>query len=129
MINKQELCEYLMNLDREFDKTTAELGLEGWVSYFAEDGVMVPAQVDVIKGKEDVRQAMGKSFSLPGFSLRWEPLDAQVSEDGSMGYTYGKYVRTNLDQEGNIQTGTGKYTTIWQKQQDGSWKIVLDMGN
>lgn len=129
MTHKQELREYLMNLDREFDKVTAERGLEGWVSYFAEDGVMVPAQVDVIIGKEGIRQAMSKSFSLPQYSLRWEPLDAQVSDDGSMGYTYGKYIRTNLDQDGNVQTGSGKYTSIWQKQQDGSWKIVLDMGN
>ena len=23
----------------------------------------------------------------------------------------------------------GKYTSIWKKQADGSWKVVLDMGN
>jgi ketosteroid isomerase-like protein len=23
----------------------------------------------------------------------------------------------------------GKYTSIWKKQKDGSWKVVLDMGN
>jgi ketosteroid isomerase-like protein len=46
-----------------------------------------------------------------------------------MGYTYGKYVRTLKDSEGNVNTKEGKYTSIWKKQDNGEWKIALDMGN
>jgi ketosteroid isomerase-like protein len=25
--------------------------------------------------------------------------------------------------------GYGKYTSIWKKQEDGQWKVLVDMGN
>jgi len=128
MENSKNLKEILMDLDRQFDKDTSTGGIDAWVSYFADDGVMV-TKGDDLKGREEIYESMGNAFSLPGFSLRWEPVDAKVSDDGSLGYTYGKYVRKYLDDKGNEVLADGKYTTIWKKQDDGSWKIVLDMGN
>lgn len=123
------LKEYIMALDRKFDQETYAKGLEGWVSFFAEDAVMVPSQAEVIKGKEAIRMAMRALFELEGFSLRWEPISADLSDDYSMAYTYGKYIRTYIDINNNLVKSTGKYTTIWKKQYDGEWKIVLDIGN
>lgn len=119
----------LMELDKEFAKATAEKGLEGWVAYFDEDGAMVPSQGEVIRGKEAIKNSMSASFSLDSYSLKWEPEYAEASEDGSIGYTYGRYVRTYINQAGNIMQGTGRYTTIWKRQPDNSYKIILDMGN
>jgi ketosteroid isomerase-like protein len=31
--------------------------------------------------------------------------------------------------KGKPVTFYGKYTSIWNKQKDGSWKVVVDMGN
>jgi ketosteroid isomerase-like protein len=31
--------------------------------------------------------------------------------------------------DGQTVIETGKYTTIWKRQKDGTWKVVLDMGN
>ncbi len=125
---KVDIREGLMQLDREFDLKTSEQGAEGWASYFAEDGIMV-GRPDLIKGQEAIRTAMGSVFENPDFSLRWAPEDAGVSDDGTLGFTYGQYVRKHKDQEGNEVTGTGRYTSIWSKQEDGSWKIVWDIGN
>ncbi len=119
----------LMELDRQFDLETSTGGLEVWVSYFAEYGVMVMGQSQDRVGKESIRQAMKPAFELPGFSLRWKPLDADISEDGTLGYTYGSYVRTYRNEAGERIEGTGKYTSVWKKQSDGQWKIVLDIGN
>ena len=33
------------------------------------------------------------------------------------------------DKDGKPVVSYGKYTTIWKKQKDGSWKGVMDMGN
>ncbi|SHI84150.1 YybH family protein [Lutispora thermophila] len=129
MDNSKNLRRFLMDLDRQFDKDTSTGGIDAWVSYFADDGVMVLSQGDDLKGRQEIYKSMERAFSLPEFSLRWEPIDAKVSEDGSLGYTYGKYVRRYLDDKGDEVLATGKYTTVWQKQRDGSWKIVLDIGN
>ena len=46
-----------------------------------------------------------------------------------LGYTYGNYIFKHKDKAGKLITDYGKYTSIWKKQRDGSWKVVLDMGN
>ena len=126
---KQDTCNMLMDLDREFAALTQKEGVEGWVKYFAEDGVMAPAKGDVIKGKKAIREAMAPSFGAPGYSLLWEPEYAEASVDGSLGYTYGRYLRTSLDEEGNVISGSGRYNSIWKRQEDGSYRIILDIGN
>lgn len=126
---KKDTCIMLMELDREFAAATQKEGIDGWVKYFAEDGVMAPSKGDVIRGKEAIRNAMSASFGTLGYSLMWEPEYAEASEDGSLGYTYGTYLRTSLDEDGNKILGSGRYNSIWKKQIDGSFRIILDIGN
>jgi ketosteroid isomerase-like protein len=119
----------LMQADRDFDKATAETGVEGWVSYFAEDGQMFPAGAEIVSGRAAIREAMAPAFKNPGFSLRWKPLGADVSRAGDLGYTYGTYVAKKPGPQGQAVERHGKYVSIWKKQADGSWKIVVDIGN
>lgn len=39
----------------------------------------------------------------------------------------GEFRSTGKD--GKPVVAYGKYNTIWKKQRDGTWKVVLDMGN
>jgi len=128
-MNQSELCKKLMELDLDFAKMTEELGVEGWLHYFDENGAMVPSSGQVIRGKQEIREAMTPSFDKPGYSLKWQPEYAEASQDGSMGYTYGAYVRTSINDQGETVKGTGRYTSIWKRQYDGSYRIILDMGN
>jgi ketosteroid isomerase-like protein len=117
----------LLQLDRDFDRATAERGTEGWLSYFAEDGIMMPSNAHMVVGKEAIRKFVGDSFSNPGYSLRWEPVDGSLS--GDLGYTYGVYKSTRVKADGTRASTYGKYVTIWRRQPDHSWKIVMDVGN
>lgn len=121
--------ESLIQADREFDQATAEKGVGAWVSYFAEDGRMFPAGAEIVSGKEAIREAMAPAFATPGFSLRWKPLGAEVSNAGDLGYTYGTYVAKGPGPKGEAVERHGKYVSIWRKQPDGSWKVVVDIGN
>ena len=42
------------------------------------------------------------------------------------GYTWGYATYTQAGQEG---ASYGKYITVWQRQDDGSWKWIADMGS
>jgi ketosteroid isomerase-like protein len=121
--------ESLMQADRDFDRITAETGLEGWVSYFAENGRMFPTGGEIVSGKQAIHEAMAPAFATPGFSLRWKPLGAEVSRSGDLGYTYGTYVAKDPDPKGELVEHHGKYVSIWRKQPDGSWKVGVDIGN
>lgn len=53
----------------------------------------------------------------------FEPVDADVSESGDLGYTYGKVKIESKD--GNMEKAS--YLRIWKRETGLNWKIVLDV--
>jgi ketosteroid isomerase-like protein len=116
----------LFDLEARFAKETKERGGAGFASWFAEDGVALGnGQLPVIG-----RVAIEKSANwLPQvYQLTWTPTDAQMGPSGDMGYTWGHFEGRSKDAAGNPVLTSGRYMTIWRKQADGSWKVVLDAG-
>jgi len=118
-------ADLLRKLEADFAKAVAERGHDAFVSYFAEDGVELEDGGGV-KTKADMLQEAAWTADL---SLTWAPVKAEMAGSGDMGYTYGNYVLRSKDKGGKIVARYGKYTSIWKKQKDGSWKVALDMGN
>lgn len=120
--------EALRAADVAFARATAESGADGWVSYFAEDGVMFRPGGAVV-GQDSILAMVTAWFADDAFTLAWEPQHAEVSKTGDLGYTYGRYRSTGRDSMNNQVTGTGSYVTVWRKQPDGTWKVALDIGS
>ena len=121
-------AETLRQLEREFMKATAERGSQGYLSYYADDAVEVPNGAPLIQGKINIAKTMG-FLDDKNNHLTWTPVGADISSSGDLGYTYGTYEFTSKDKDGKTVMDHGKYTSIWRKQGDRSWKVVLDMGN
>lgn len=122
--------EALLEADREFARAFAERGVEGWVSFFDEKGVQMPGGATAAWGREEVESLARRLFDAPNFTaLSWEPVHARVAASGDLGYTLGNYRATGTGEEGEEITQQGNYVTIWRKQEDGSWKVVVDTGN
>jgi ketosteroid isomerase-like protein len=119
----------LMDADRAFAAATAERGVEGWVSYFADDGVQYPKQ-GVVIGKEAIRALMAPGLSNPSTVFTWKPESAVVSASGDLGYTRGRWEVGSRDEAGEVAIGArGNYVSIWRKGPDGAWKVAVDIGN
>jgi ketosteroid isomerase-like protein len=118
----------LVQLEAEFMKAAAERGSQGYMSYYAEDAVEVPNGADFLQGKENISGTMG-FLDQKDNSLTWKPVHADMAASGDLGYTYGTYEFRSKDKDGKPTVSYGKYATIWKKQKDGSWKVVMDMGN
>lgn len=117
--------DLLFQLEAEFSADVAKSGHAAFISHFAEDGVEV-----VDGGGFNTKDAMSKQPEWPeGTSLAWTPVKADMAASGDMGYTYGNYVYTAKNKDGKPVTSYGKYTSIWKKQKDGAWKVVVDVGN
>jgi ketosteroid isomerase-like protein len=56
------------------------------------------------------------------------PNKAEFLDNGDVGYTVGRYQVSSLNDEGKPTSRRGSYLTTWQKQKDGSWKVVSDIG-
>jgi ketosteroid isomerase-like protein len=120
--------ETLIHLEAEFMKAAAEKGSKGYLSYYADDAVELPNGAPAIEGKVNI--APGMNFlDDPNNRLTWTPTGGNVSSSGDLGYTYGTFEFRSNDKDGKPRVEHGKYTSIWKLQKDGSWKVVLDMGN
>ena len=82
----------------------------------------------VARGKNAVSKAWLPFFTDRTLFLKWYPTDVEISSSGDLGYSIGEYERIGKDASGNPATVTGNYVSIWRKQRDGRWKIVLDIG-
>ena len=117
--------ELLFQLEADFAADVAKDGHAAFITYFAEDGVEL-----VDSGGINTKDDMRKQPAWPeGTSLTWKPVKAEMAASGDLGYTYGNYVFTSKDKDGKAVVSYGKYTSIWKKQKNGQWKVVLDMGN
>ncbi len=121
-------ADTLKQLEGEFMKAAAEKGSAGYMSYYADDAVEVPNGEALIQGKINIAKTMG-FLDDKNNRLTWTPVGADISSAGDLGYTYGTYEFRSTDKAGKPAVSHGKYTSIWKKMKDGSWKVVLDMGN
>jgi len=121
-------AETLKQLEAEFMKAAAEKGSAGYMSYYADDAVEVPNGADAIPGKANIAKTMG-FLDDKNNHLTWTPVGADMSSSGDLGYTYGTYEFQSLGKDGKPVVTHGKYTSIWKRQKDGSYKVALDMGN
>ena len=125
---KMDEVALLMQLDRAFDKATAEKGVDGWVAYFAPNGSMLSDTSKPTTGPTEIRAEMEPVFKDSTFTLRWQPTKAEMMIPGVIGYTVGRWERIRKNKEGNWMKSTGTYSTTWKKQPGNSWKIILDSG-
>jgi ketosteroid isomerase-like protein len=121
-------AEMLKQLEGEFMKAAGEKGSQGYMSYYADDAVEVPNGGPLIQGKVEIAKGMG-FLDDKNNRLLWTPVGAELSASGDLGYTYGTFEFHSRDKDGKPTVDYGKYTSIWKLQKDGSWKVVLDMGN
>lgn len=125
---KKSDANTLRKLEAEFMKAATERGAAGYMSYYADDAVELPNGAGLLQGKD----AIGKTMSFlddKNNQLTWMPLFADMAASGDLGYTYGTWEFRSKGKDGKPTVERGKYTTIWKKQKDGSWKVALDMGN
>jgi ketosteroid isomerase-like protein len=117
----------LFQLEARFAKDVAERGGAGFASWFADDGVALGNGAAPLIGK--VAIAKSANWSPNTYQLTWTPTDGMMGPSGDMGYTWGHYEGHSKDANGNPVVTSGRYITMWRKEPDGSWKVVLDAGS
>ena len=117
---------FLFDLEARFAKEVLERGGAAFAEWFAEDGVALGNGQAPVVGR--VAIAKSAAWDPKVYQLTWTPTDAVMGPSGDVGYTWGHFEGHSKDANGNPVTITGRYITIWRKQPDGNWKVVLDAG-
>lgn len=126
---REETKSELVNTDIEFYNFSQKNGTGRAFIEFADTGAVMLRQDNFpVSGKSAIMQLYkGRESNVT--PLKWKPVKADVSEDGTLGFTYGNWEYAAKDESGKLQTTYGNYVTVWKKQSDGKWKYVLDGGN
>lgn len=115
----------LVAAERAFARTSVEKGVrESFLAFFADDGINF--QPHPTKTREAFLSSPAPA-TRPPIVLEWEPVWADVAEAGDLGYTTGPWTLTDFSPD-KRPTRRGYYFSVWKKQADGNWKVVLDLG-
>lgn len=116
-----------MEADKAWAESTGDP--ESFASFFAENGSFNAPGAPRATGREAIPEVFTQIGSLPNLSLSWEPTHAAVSSSGDLGYIVGTYELGFDGPDGKRMKEVGQYVTVWQKQADGSWKVIEDIFN
>lgn len=121
--------EHLMKLDIDFCDAVSKKGAQAWANHFLDEGIMVTKSGDNIVTEQKIYEVMKPFFEAKGASLTWAPEGGGISEDGTLGYTFGKYLRLTMNESNEKVTETGRYMTLWRRISVDTYKVEIDMGN
>lgn len=105
--------------ETDFARAAGELGIrDAFLAFLAPDAVVFMPRA--INGLAHYANAPTEAL------LAWQPAVAEAAESDDLGYTTGPYtVRASED---GPTTGHGWYFSLWRRDADGVWQVVLDLG-
>ncbi|MFZ4582470.1 MAG: YybH family protein [Paludibacter sp.] len=116
----------ILKTEQAFEKLAADSGIAYAFNAFAADSAVI------LRGNDSIihsKQGIFNYYSHNGSdsaSVTWTADFVDVSDDATMGYTYGKYLLKVLKANKTTKEYKGTFHTVWKKQPDGSWKYVWD---
>lgn len=120
--------EAILAADRAFNDSTSAHGLDGWMSFYAADAVRLRLGEQAVQGTEAVRRFDAPIFADTSIVLVWTPVDAGTFANGSHGFSTGKGAMVRRASPSDT-VWQGQYVTIWRRETDGRWKVILDTGS
>jgi len=121
---RQARHDQLIAADRAVADTAMALGFaEAIARAGAPELVLVYPGAPVVAGLDAVRQLLEAQAPLKALTLRWVPLYAEVSSDGSFGVSYGVTGIASSEAPPAGPLRFGKYLSAWKRVGDG-WRMV-----
>jgi uncharacterized protein (TIGR02246 family) len=125
--NEKKEMEQLQKAISENDNAWNNIDIDKIVGMFAENGTLLNDDSDMLRGKVAIRKFFDSVEKGEKIELKRDKVE--VSLKGNMAYEI-------VNQTGSIkylnkepQTFVNKYIHVWEKQKDGSWKVLIDMNN
>ncbi|HEU0006648.1 MAG TPA: nuclear transport factor 2 family protein, partial [Terriglobia bacterium] len=111
----------LVKAERAFAATSLAKGTRtAFLDFLAEDSILF--RPGPVPGKKWIEE-----HPAPPSLLTWEPAFADVAQSGDLGYTAGPWeIRPSSPQDKVM--AYGHYVSVWKRQTDGAWKVVIDLG-
>jgi len=100
-----------------------------WMSFYADDAIVLLPHEQLASGKELIRQTVGRLLAQPHLSIVWRPIEASVARSGDLAFLVDAYELRFAGSRDVPQSDRGRRLEIWRKQADGSWECIVDTWN
>lgn len=125
-VDKEKMKNEIFVSEKAFERMTSEKSIAEAFYFFADENAVIKRGNDsLIFGRESIHHYY-LTRNLKNASVSWTPDFVEVSECGTLGYTYGKYIWKVVKETGDTIVAKGIFHTVWKKQKDGTWRYVWD---
>jgi len=122
-----KIADDIKSKEAQWQKDYAAKNVEALAGQYADDAALAGPGDPLATSEVDRRKALGGLVSDPNFALTFSSDRVLVAKSGDLASSRGHYSLTVTDKATNKPaTSTGNYLTVYQKQDDGSWKAVED---
>lgn len=115
-----DLREQVRKTEAAFAKTMADRDAAAFASFLSDEAVFVGGKA-VARGKAAVADQWKRFFMGAEAPFSWRPEKVEVLDSGTLAMTSGPV----FDPAGKR---IGTFNSVWRRESDGTWKIVLDNG-
>lgn len=116
-----EIKKAIEAADAQQVQAFASKDVDAMTTNYAADAVILPPNSPMVSGRENIRSFFQEMVGMmDSFTFGMTTFDAS----GDLAYEIGTYSGSF----GGV-ADKGKYATVWKKQSDGKWMIVVDMFN
>ena len=111
----------LVATENNFSRASVEHGIrDSFLQFFADDSIIfAPEPKD---GKK-----FYATYEDKGRKLVWRPIFATIANSADLGVTTGPWEIKSSANDGT-PIAFGQFVSIWKRQPDKSWKVIVDVG-
>ncbi len=131
-VNDSTDVQAIKNVVQDFVKGYQARDVNALCSNLADNSIFAPGNVPPAVGKDAVQKMLKGIFDqLEPFDIEFSATADDVQVNGNLAIAQGTYTRKLTHKSGALPSSTdsGSWTAAWQRQGDGSWKCISDLGN
>lgn len=119
----------LRAMDSALSAAVAARDPERTAGFYADNAVLMPVAEPIVEGRAAIREEWRHVFGIPGFTNTSRLVAVEASRAGDLAYLRGIYETPMLGPGGQQVIERGKWVSLWKRQADGEWRIVVDIFN
>jgi uncharacterized protein (TIGR02246 family) len=122
----EDVRSLIASVNQKFMDAFSRLDAAGVAALYTEDTKLLPPGFPMMTGKEAVKSFWQGAMNSGVTEAKLETLE--LESQGNSASEIGRFTLTVQLQGNETTTMTGKYVVVW-KNQDGDWKLHIDIWN
>ena len=112
-------------LIESWEKAAAAKDARAVAALYAENATLLPPGMPAMKGRQNIQTFWQGFFDAGASDARLQSVEIRGAEP--FVYEIGEYRAMMPQPTGGTAPGHGKYLVVWERQSDGTLKMVADM--